>query len=97
MPHLLHRLKFPENAPLFWLGSPKIPSFPLMNDPERHETTGNYDDNHRNVLKRRGKDVCKGMGLTPVLVIQIVVWPSFFLILSPGSGWGFAHELAELG
>lgn len=60
MPHLLHRLKFPENAPLFWLGSPKIPSFPLMNDPERHETTGNYDEDHRNLLKRRGKGVCKG-------------------------------------
>lgn len=61
MQHLLHRLNFPESTPLFWVWSPKIPSIPLMNDPERHETSHNHAEDRRNILKRRGNDVCNGM------------------------------------
>jgi hypothetical protein len=63
--YLLRRLKFRENALRFWLGSPKIPPFPSMNVPERHETRHNHDARPRNIFKQRGKGVCKCMSLRP--------------------------------
>jgi hypothetical protein len=64
MPHLLHRLKFPENGLLFGRGSPEIPSFSLINIPVRHAAGQHHDAGHRNMRKNNGKDVCKGMRLT---------------------------------